>query len=325
MRPHRRRFLQLAAGAAALPAMPHVARAQAWPSRTVRIIVATPAGGSPDIQARLIAAWLQEKLGQPFIVENRPGGGTNIGTEAVVRAAPDGYTLLICTAINTWNASLYEKLPFNFLRDIAPVAGLNRQTFVMDVPPSLPAKTVPEFIAYAKANPGKLNMASSGNATAGHVAGELFKMMAGVDMLHIPYRGTPAAHTALMGGDAHVMFDPIPSSIEPVKAGRLRALAVTSLTRAEALPDVPTMNEFVPGYEANGWQGIGVPTGTPADIIQKLNREVNAALADPQMRVKIGNLGATVFSTTPEELGRLFVSDTEKWARVVKFANLKAE
>jgi tripartite-type tricarboxylate transporter receptor subunit TctC len=325
MRPHRRRFLQLAAGAAALPAMPYVARAQAWPSRTVKIIVATPAGGSPDIQARLIAAWLQEKLGQPFIVENRPGGGTNIGTEAVVRAAPDGYTLLICTAINTWNASLYEKLPFNFLRDIAPVAGLNRQTFVMDVPPSLPAKTVPEFIAYAKANPGKLNMASSGNATAGHVAGELFKMMAGVDMLHIPYRGTPAAHTALMGGDAHVMFDPIPSSIEPVKAGRLRALAVTSLTRAEALPDVPTMNEFVPGYEANGWQGIGVPTGTPADIIQKLNREVNAALADPQMRVRIGNLGATVFSTTPEELGRLFVSDTEKWARVVKFANLKAE
>ncbi len=291
----------------------------------MRIVVGIGPGGSPDIQARLIGQWLSERLGQPFIVENRPGGGTNIATESVVRAPADGYTLLLVTAINTWNASLYEKLNFNFIRDIAPVAGLNRQAFVMDVSPSVPAKTVPEFIAYAKANPGKINMASAGNATAGHVAGELFKMMAGVDMLHVPYRGAPAALTSLITGESQVMFDPIPSSIDHIKTGNLRALAVTSVTRAQALPDVPTVADTVPGYEANGWQGIGVPKNTPAEIVEKLNKEINAALADPAMQARIANLGATVFSSTPAELGQLFASDTEKWAKVVKFAGFKAE
>ena len=321
----RRRFLQLTAGAAALPGFTHIAQAEAYPSRAVRIIVGVPAGGSPDIQARIVAQWLTERLGQPFIVENRPGGGTNIATEAVVRAPADGYTLLLLTAINTWNASLYEKLNFNFIRDIAPVAGLNRQTFVMTVPPSLPAKTVPEFIAHAKANPGKLNMASAGNATAGHVAGELFKMMAGVDMVHVPYRGAPAAQVALIAGEAQVFFDPVPSTIEQIKGGRLRALAVTSTARAEALPDIPTMSEFLRGFEANGWQGIGVPRNTPPEIVEKLNKEINTALADPAMKAKIANIGASVFSTTPDEFARLIAADTEKWAKVVKFSGAKPD
>jgi tripartite-type tricarboxylate transporter receptor subunit TctC len=322
---HRRRFLHAAAGAASLAAMPRVARAQAYPSRPARIIVGVPAGGSPDIQARLIGQWLSERLGQPFIVENRPGGGTNIATEAVVRAPGDGYTLLLVTAINTWNASLYDKLNFDFIRDIAPVAGLNRQTFVMMVTPSFPANTVPEFIAYAKANPGKINMASAGNATAGHVVGELFKMMAGVDMLHVPYRGAPLAQAALFTGESQVFFDPIPSSIEQIKAGKLRALAVTSTTPAEAFPELPTMSRFLPGFEANGWQGIGVPKNTPAEIVDKLNKEINVALADAGMRAKIANIGAAVFATTPAEFGALIASDTEKWAKVVKFAGLKAD
>ncbi len=321
----RREFLRLAASTAVLPALPRAASADTYPSRTVRLVVGVPAGGSPDIQARLLAQWLSERLGQAFVVENRPGGGTNIATESVVRAPADGHTLLLTTAINTWNASLYEKLNFNFIRDIAPVAMLNRQTFVMTVPPSFPAKTVAEFIAHAKANPGKVNMASAGNATAGHVCGELFKMMAGVDMLHVPYRGARAAMTAVFTGEAHVLFDPIPSSIEPIKAGRLKPLAVTSLTRADALPELPTVNDTVPGYEANGWQGIGVPKATPVEIIGKLNREINAALADPAMREKILNLGAAVYPASPEEAGKLILSDTEKWAKVVKFAGLKAE
>ena len=321
----RREFLMLAAGAATLPALPRAAHAQAWPSRPVRIIVATPAGGSPDIQARLLGQWLSERLGQGFIVENRPGGGTNIGTEFVVRSPPDGYTLLVVTAINTWNASLYQKLNFNFMQDIAPVATLNRQTFTMVVPPSFPANTVPEFIAYAKANPGKINMASSGNATAGHVAGELFKMMAGVDMLHVPFKGTPAAQAAMFAGDAHVMFDPIPSSIELIKAGRLRVLAVTAAKRVDALPDTPAMNELIPGFEAMGWQGIGVPRATPPEIVERLAREINAALADPGMQQRILGLGATVFVSTPAEFARLIESDTEKWAKVVQFAKLSAD
>jgi tripartite-type tricarboxylate transporter receptor subunit TctC len=273
-------FCNTAGASAVLPAFPYAAQAQTYPSRPVRIIVGNAAGGSPDIQARLIGQWLSERLGQPFIIENRPGGGTNIATDAVVRSPADGYTLLLVTAINTWNATLYDKLNFNFVHDIAPVAGLNRQTFVMDVPASLPARTVPEFIAYAKANPGKINMASSGNASAGHVTGELFKMMAGVDMLHVPYRGTPPAQVAMFTGEAQIMFDPIPSSIEHIKAGKLRALAVTGTARAEALPDVPAMNEFLPGFEAGGWQGIGVPRNTPAEIIEKLNKEINAGLTD---------------------------------------------
>ncbi len=322
---HRRQFLSLAAGAVWTAPMPRKARADAYPSRAARIIVGVPAGGSSDIQARLIGQWLSERLGQPYIVENRPGGGTNIATEAVVRAPADGYTLLLVTAINTWNASLYEKLNFNFVRDIAPVASLNRQTFVMTVTPSSPAKNVPEFIAYAKANPGKLNMASAGNATAGHVVGELFKMMAGLDMLHVPYRGAPPAHTALMTGEAQVFFDPIPSSIELINGGKLRALAVTSTKPAEALPDLPPMAEFLPGFEANGWQGIGVPKNTPNEIIEKLNKEINAALADPTMQEKIRKIGATIFATTPDEFGALIASDTEKWTKVVKFAGLKAD
>jgi len=321
----RRTFLKLAAGGVALPALPHVAKAQAWPSRPVRIIVATPAGGSPDIQARLLGQWLFEKLGQPFIVENRPGGGTNIGTESVVRSLPDGYTLLVVTAINTWNASLYQKLNFNFIQDIAPVATLNRQTFTMVVPPSFPANTVPEFIAFAKNSPGKINMASSGNATAGHVAGELFKMMAGVDMLHIPFKGTPAAQAAMFAGDAQVMFDPIPSSIELIKAGRLRVLATTSAKRVDALPDTPAMNEILPGYEASGWQGIGVPRATPPEIVERLSKEINTALSDPGMQQRILGLGATVFISSPAEFAKLIESDTEKWAKVVKFAKLSAD
>jgi tripartite-type tricarboxylate transporter receptor subunit TctC len=322
---HRRHILHAAAGAVCLASGSRLASADSYPSRAARIIVGTPAGGSPDIQARLIGQWLSERLRQPFIVENRPGGGTNIATDAVVRAPADGYTLLLVTAINTWNASLYEKLNFDFIRDIAPVAGLNRQTFVMMIAPSFPASTVPEFIAYAKANPGKLNMASAGNATAGHVVGELFKMMAGVNMLHVPYRGAPLAQTALMTGESQVFFDPIPSSIEQIKGGKLRALAVTSAKPAEALPDLPPMGEFLPGFEANGWQGIGVPKATPAEIIDKLNKEINTALADPGMQEKIAKIGATIFATTPTEFGALIASDTEKWAKVVKFAGLKAD
>jgi tripartite-type tricarboxylate transporter receptor subunit TctC len=321
----RRQLVHGAAAAAGLMVVSRIARAQSYPSRPVRIIVGVPAGGSPDIQARLIGQWLSERLGQAFIVENRPGGGTNIATEAVVRSPPDGYTLLLVTAINTWNAALYEKLNFDFIRDIAPVAGLNRQTFVMMVTPSFPAKSVPEFIAFAKANPGKINMASAGNATAGHVVGELFKMMAGVDMLHVPYRGAPLAQAALITGESQVFFDPIPSSIEQIKSGKLRALAVTSTARAEAFPDLAPMNEFLPGFEANGWQGIGVPKTTPAAIIEALNKEINAALADPAMREKITKIGASVYSTTASEFGQLIAADTEKWAKVVKFAGLKAE
>ena len=299
--------------------------ADTFPSRPVKIVVPFAPGGIGDILMRLAGAQLQERLGQPFIIETRPGAGGNLGTEMVAKSPGDGYTLLSTGTPNTINASYYDKLNFDFIHDIVPVAGVTHGPLFMVVNPSVPAQSVPEFIAYAKANPGRIAMASSGNGTAPHLSGELFKMMAGVDMLHVPYRGARAAMTAVFTGEAHVLFDPIPSSIEQIKAGRLKPLAVTSLTRADALPELPTVNDTVPGYEANGWQGIGVPKATPVEIIGKLNREINAALADPAMREKILNLGAAVYPASPEEAGKLILSDTEKWAKVVKFAGLKAE
>jgi tripartite-type tricarboxylate transporter receptor subunit TctC len=321
----RRTFLYLTAGAAALPAVSRIARAQAYPTRPVRIIVGFPPAGGADIVARLIGQWLSERLGQQFIVENRPGAGSNIGTEAVVRAPPDGYTLLLVTSPNAINATLYDKLSFNFTRDIAPVAGLTRDPNVMEVNPSVPVKTVPEFIAYAKANLGKINMASAGNGTGGHVAGELFKMMTGVNMVHVPYRGAGPALTDLIGGQVQVMFDVMTSSIEHIRAGKLRALAVTSSTRSEALPDVPTMGEFVPGYEASNIRGVGVPRNTPAEIIDWLNKEINAGLADPKMKARFADLGATVLAGSPADFGRLMAEEVEKWAKVVKFSGARPD
>jgi tripartite-type tricarboxylate transporter receptor subunit TctC len=321
----RRRFLHLAAGAAALPAVSRVARAQAYPTRPVRLIVPFAPGGAPDIIARLIGQWLSERFGQPFIVENRPGVGTNIGTEAVVRAPPEGYTLLYVTTPNAISATFYDNLNFNFIRDIVSVAGIGRAPSVMEVNPAFSAKTVPEFIAYAKANPGKINMASGGNGVASHVFGELFKLMAGVDMVHVPYRGTPAALTDLVGGQVQVMFDTVPGSIELIRAGKLRALAVTSATRSEALPDIPTVGDFVPGYEASTWSGVGVPKNTPAEIVDKLNREINAALADPRMKARLAELDTTPILFTPTEFGAFVTAETEKWGKVVKFSGAKPE
>jgi tripartite-type tricarboxylate transporter receptor subunit TctC len=321
----RRKFLHLAAGAAVLPSMSRMAKAQTYPTRPVRLIVGVPAGGPPDILARIMGQWLSERLGQPFVVENRPGAGTNIATDAVVHAPADGYTLLQVTSSNAWNASLYDKLNFNFIRDIAPVAGIYRSTGVMEVSPTFPAKTVPEFIAYAKANPGKVNMASSGTGNLTHVAGELFKMMAGVDIVHVPYRGTPSALAALFAGEVQVMFDLLATSIEHIKIGKLRALAVTTPRRSELLPDIPTMGEFVPGYEASGWQGIGAPRNTPTEIVDKLNREINAGLADPKVRVRIANLGGLVLSGSPADFGKFIADETEKWGKVIRAANIKPE
>jgi len=321
----RRKFLHLAAGAAALPLAPHVARAQAYPSRPVRIIVGFPAGCGGDLAARLIGQWLSERLGQPFIIENRPGAGSNLGAEAVVRAPPDGYTLLQATAANAWNTTLYNNLKFDFLRDIVPIASIIRVPFVLEVNPSVPAKTVPEFIAYAKANPGKLTMASGGSGSPQHVSGELFKVMTGVDMLHVPYRGAAPAITDLLAGQVQVMFDPILSSIEHIKAGKLRALAVTSATRSELLPDIPAVGEFVPGYEATGWQGIGAPRTTPTDIINKLNSEVSAALVDSKFRASLASLAVTPFASSPADFGKFIVEYTEKWAKVIRAANIKPE
>ena len=318
----RRQFLHLAAGAAAMPALSHVARAQAYPSRPVRIIVPFAAGGGTDITARVIAQWLSERTGQQFIVENRPGAGTNLGTEVVVRALPDGYTLLIVGPPAAINASLHHKLNFNFIRDIAPVAGIMRGSLVMVVNPSFPAKTIPEFIAHAKANPRKINMASPGNGTGPHLAGELFKMMAGVEMVHVPYRGGGPAITDLLGGQVQVLFD---NPIEHIKAGRLRALGVTTATRSEVLPDIPTVNEFVPGYEASAWFGVGAPRNTPTEIVDKLNREINAALADPKIKGRLADLGGTVLSGSPADFGRHIAAETEKWAKVIRAANIKAE
>jgi tripartite-type tricarboxylate transporter receptor subunit TctC len=321
--PHRRQFLHLAAGAAALPVVSRIARAQAYPTRPARMIVAFPAGGSSDIVARLLAQRLSERFGQPFVVENRPGAGGNIGTEAVAKAAPDGYTLLLASNVNAVNATLYEKLNFDFLRDIAPVAGVVRWPNVMEVIPSVPAKTVPEFIDYAKANPGKINMASGGNGTSQHVAGELFKMMTGVNMVHVPYRGAAPAVADMLAGQVQVMFDPIATSIEHIRAGRLRALAVTSATRSETLPDLPTVGDFLPGYEASSWHGIGVPRNTPAEIVDKLNKEIRTALTDPMIKMRLSDLGGILLSGPPSDFEKFIVDETEKWGKVVKFAGIK--
>jgi tripartite-type tricarboxylate transporter receptor subunit TctC len=321
----RRRFLHVAAGAAALAAMPRIARAQAYPSRPVRIIVATAPGGFPDIVARLIGPWLSGRLGQQFVVENRPGGGSNIGTEAVARAPPDGYTLLLVNTTNAINATLYQKLNSNFIQDIAPVADIMRVPGVMVVNPSVPAKTVPEFIAYAKANPGKINMSSPGIGTPPHVAGELFKMMAGVDLVHVPYRGGGPAMTDLLGGQVQVLFGSTSLTIEQIRAGKLRPLAVTTATPWEGLPDLPTVSEFLPGYEATAWAGIGAPRNTPAKIIDTLNKEINAALADPTMKGRIADLGGTVLAGSPADFGQLISEEAEKWGKVAKFAGIEPQ
>jgi len=321
----RRQFLHLALGAAALPTLSRVARAQAYPSRPVHLIVPFAAGGGTDITARLMGQWLSERLGQQFVIDNRPGGGTNIGTEAVVRAPADGYTLLLCGTPSAINATLYDKLNFNFIRDIAPVAGISRDPYVMVVNPSVPAESVPEFLAYAKANPGKLNMGSAGTGAGSHVAGALFKMMAGVDMVHVPYRGAGPALTDLIAGQVQVYFGTTVASIEYIRAGRLRALAVTTATRSDALPDVPTVGEFVPGYEASVWYGIGAPKNTPAEIVDKLNKEINAGLADPNIKARLADLGGTVLAGSPADFGRLVAEETEKWGKVIKFAGIKAD
>src|SRR5437588_10160713 len=325
MKVPRRRFLHLAAGAAALPILPHVAGAQTYPMRPVKLVVGYAAGGVTDILARLMGQWLSERLVQPFIIENRPGAGSNIATEAVVNAPSDGYTLLMVSAAHAINVTLYEKLNYNLVRDIAPVAAVAHIPNVMEVNPSFPAKTVPEFIVYAKANPGKVNMASGGNGTAAHVAGELFKMMTGVDMVHVPYRGSPPALTDLFGGQVHVIFDPVSSSIGHVRAGKLRPLAVTTARRLEALPDVATVGDFVPGYEASTWVGVGAPRNTPAAIVAKLTKEINACLADPKIKARFAELGVTVISGSPSDLGKLIADETEKWAKVVKFSGAKPD
>ena len=321
----RRKFLQLTAGAAALPALPPIARAQAYPAKPVRFIIGYTSGGSADITARLMGQWLSDRLGQPFIVESRPGAGTNIATEAVVRSPPDGYTIFLVAPANAINATLYDKLNYNFLRDIAPVAGIIRFPNVMEVNPSVPAKTVPEFIAYAKANPGKINMASSGNGSTIHMSGELFKMMTGINMVHIPYRGGAPALTDMLGGQVQVMFDNVPTSLEHIRSGALRPLAVTTATRLELLPDIPTVAEFVPGYESSAWYGIGVPRNTPPEIIDLLNRVVNAGLADPNLKTRFTDLSAVVLPGSPADFGKLLVDETEKWGKVVKFAGVKAD
>jgi tripartite-type tricarboxylate transporter receptor subunit TctC len=317
--------LHLAAGAAALPAASRIAWAQAYPSRPVRIIVGFAPGGATDIMARLIGQWLSERYGQQFVIENRPGAGSNIGTEMVVNSPADGYTLLVVTSVNTINATLYERLNFNLTRDIAPVASIHREPFVMEVNPSVPVKTVPEFITHAKANPGKINMASAGIGSGNHVAGELFKMMTGVNLVHVPYRGGGPALVDLLGGQVQVLFATMSSSIEYVRGGKLRALAVTTATRSEALPDVPTVAEFVPGYESSFWTGAGAPKNTPAEIVDKLNQEINAALADPKMKARLAELGATALPGSPPDFGKLIDDETEKWAKVIKFASIKAE
>jgi tripartite-type tricarboxylate transporter receptor subunit TctC len=325
MKTPRRQFLRLAAGAAALPAVSRLAQAQAYPTRPVRLIVAVAAGGGADIVTRLMGQWLSERLGQQFIVENRPGGGTNIGTEMVVHAPADGYTLLQVNLAHAINATLYDKLNYNFLRDIAPVAGIVGVSNVVEIHPSVPAKTLPEFIAYAKANPGKINMGSAGNGSSSHMAGELFKMLAGVNLVHVPYRGQGPAMTDLLGGQLQVIFATTPGTTEYVRIGKLRALAVTTRARAEALPEVPTVADFVPGYEASQWYGFGAPKNTPPEIIERLNKAVNAALADPKMKARLADFGGTVMPGSPADFGKLIAEETEKWGKVVKFAGIKAD
>jgi tripartite-type tricarboxylate transporter receptor subunit TctC len=305
--------------------MSRFARAQTYPTRPVRLIIGYPPGGSADVTARLMGQWLSERLGQTFVIESRPGAATNIATEAVVHAPPDGYTLLLVAPANAINVTLYEKLNYNFVHDIAPVAGLIRFPNVMEVNPSVPAKTVPEFIAYAKANPGKLNMASSGNGSTIHVSGELFKMMTGISMIHVPYRGGAPALTDMISGQVQVMFDNVPTSIEFIRAGKLRPLAVTTAQRSEVLPDLPTVADFVPGYEASAWYGVGAPKGTPAEIIDKLNSEINAILANPKTKSRFAELGASLIGGSPADFGRLVVEETDKWGKVVRFSGAKPD
>ena len=322
--PHRRQFLHLAAGAAALPSLSRVARAQAYPSRPVRIVIGFPAGGSFDVVARLFGQWLSERLGQSFIVENRSGAGGNIGTEVVVNAQPDGYTLLLVNDTHAVNATLYEKLNFNFIRDIAPIASIASVPNVMQVNPAVPAQSVSEFIAYAKANPGKINMASGGNGTPAHVSGELFKIMTGVDLVHVPYRGGGPAIADLIGGQVQAVFIPAPAGIEYVRGGTIRALAVTAVGRFDALPDLPTIGEHVPSYEATTWYGVVVPRNTASAIIDSLNKEINAGLADPKLKAQFAELGAEVLPGSPADFGMLIAAETEKWAKVIRAANIKA-
>ena len=321
----RRKFLRLAAGAAALPAVSRLASAQAYPSRPVRIVVGLASGGTNDITARLMGQWLSERLGQQFVIENRPGAGTNIATEMVVRAPADGYTLLLVGAYNAINATLYEKLNVNFIRDIAPVASIGRVPLIMVVNPSVPAKTVPEFIVFAKANPGKISMASAGNGSTPHVAGELFKMMAGIDMVHVPYRGNGPAITDLLGGQVQVLFAGTLEAIEHIRAGRLRPLAVTDTTRLEALPDIPTVGEFVAGYEASAWLGLGAPKNTPTEFIEKLNNAINAGLADPKIKARLAEMGGILLAGSPADFGKFIAEETDKWGKVIRALNIKAE
>ena len=321
--PHRRKFLHLAAGAVALPVLPHIARAQRYPTRPVRIILGVPAGGAADIVARLTGQRLSERLGQAFVIENRPGGGGNIATEAVVRALPDGHTLLLVNPTNAINATLYEKLNFNFLRDIIPVASVFHAPNVMVINPLVPAKSVPDFIDYAKANPAKINMASPGVGTSPHLAGELFKMMAGINMIHVPYRTPPVAD--LIAGQVQVSFSTVPAAIEYIKTGKVRALAVTDAARLDVLSDIPTVGDFLPGYEASAFYGIGAPKNMPTEIVDTLNKEINAALGDPKIKARLADLGGTVISGSPADFGKLVAVETEKWAKVVKFSGAKAE
>ena len=321
--PHRRYFLHLAAAAAVLTVVSRVARAQIYPSRPVRIVVPFPPAGLSDIVTRLIGLWLSERLGTPFVIENRPGAASNLGTEVVVNAPPDGYTLLNLSSANATNATMYEKLNFDFIRDIAPVASLVRFPYVLEVNPSVPIRSVPELIAYAKANPGKLSIASAGTGTPAHIAGELFKMMTGVDMVHVPYRGAALALTDLLGGQVQVMIDNMAASLAHIRAGRLRALAVTTATRLEVLPDLPTVGEFVPGFEASSMNGVGAPKRTPTEIVDKLNKEINTALADPKIKARIADLALTPLVGSPAGLEKLIADETEKWAKVIRAANIK--
>jgi tripartite-type tricarboxylate transporter receptor subunit TctC len=323
--PHRRQFLHLTAGVAALPAISRVAWAQAYPARPVRLIVGWPAGGTTDIGARLVAQWLSERLGQPFIVENRPGAGTHAATEAVVRARADGYTLLMASGSNAINATLYDKLNYNFINDIAPVAGVLRSPFVLEVHPAVPAKNVSELIAYAKANPGKLNMASFGTGSGSHLSGELLKIMSRIEMLHVPYRGSAPMLIDLLSGQVQLAFDNLPASIGHIRAGKLRALAVTTTIRSEALPDIPTLDEALPGFEASAWIGVGAPKETPAEVIGILNKEINAGLADPKIKARIAELSGMAFAGSPADFGKLIAEQTEKWGKVIRAANIKPE
>jgi len=324
MQSSRRRFLQLASGSAVLPLLPRVAQAESYPNRPVRILVGFAAGGNFDLVARLLGQSLSERLGQPFVIENRPGAASNLATEAAIRAPADGYTLLLGGAVNAVNATLLDKLSFDFVRDIAPVSGVVQFANVMTVGPSFPAKTIPEFITYAKANPEKINHGSSGNGTTQHLAGELFKMMTGVSFTHVPYRGASQAITDLLGGQVQVLFEPLPASIEHIKSGKLRALAVTSAARSAALPDLPAVSEFVSGYEASGWNGICAPKNTPADVVEKLNGAINASLADPKLAARLADMGAASIAGSPAQFGALIASETDKWAKVIRAANVKA-